>query len=286
MAQWTKVDEADGSPIWAASQLKQPPTRVAANLLYGNSTADAYTSGQTVGAYGLNKTEINQVHFHIISATPVDFGDDAYVVGDFLLVANTLAGDGNVHVEANLSVVTVEMSTVGVGASGGTGYANGDTVSVDTGTSSVGMVIDVETGAADTIATVLTIGNRGSYTVEPTLSDAATSFIIGSGTGLVVDLTMRMLDLAIVVPGVYTLSPNTTDNPVTGGTGTGGEITLVMSEGDSDGKLAGNPGWILRTVGTGGRAGRVTAECLVAVSSMEGDTDGDDTILPEFPDQS
>lgn len=40
-------------------------------------------------------------------------------------------------------------------------------------------------------------------------------------------------------------------------------------------------GWVLRKEGTGGRAGRVQYETLVASGSMTGDTDADDTILPE-----
>lgn len=39
-------------------------------------------------------------------------------------------------------------------------------------------------------------------------------------------------------------------------------------------------GWVLRTEGTGGRAGRVQYEVLVAASSITGDGD-DDTQLPE-----
>ena len=45
------------------------------------------------------------------------------------------------------------------------------------------------------------------------------------------------------------------------------------------GTVAG-PGWVKRTAGTGGRAGRVQYETLVAMSSITGDT-ADDT---EFPD--
>ena len=39
-------------------------------------------------------------------------------------------------------------------------------------------------------------------------------------------------------------------------------------------------GWVLRTVGTGGRAGRVQYETLVAMGSMSGD--GEDTVFPDY----
>lgn len=42
-------------------------------------------------------------------------------------------------------------------------------------------------------------------------------------------------------------------------------------------------GWIVRTEGTGGRAGRVHSETLVAMGSIYGDA-SDDATLPDTPD--
>jgi hypothetical protein len=42
----------------------------------------------------------------------------------------------------------------------------------------------------------------------------------------------------------------------------------------------GHAGWVLRTVGSGGRAGRVTEETLVAIGSISTDGD-DDTVYPD-----
>ena len=47
------------------------------------------------------------------------------------------------------------------------------------------------------------------------------------------------------------------------------------------GNKTGQPGWVKRTVGTGGRAGRINYEVLVASSSITTDA-GDDL---EFPDE-
>jgi len=41
-----------------------------------------------------------------------------------------------------------------------------------------------------------------------------------------------------------------------------------------------HPGWVLQTVGTGGRAGRVTFETLVAMKTISGDG-ADDLVLPD-----
>lgn len=284
MAQWTKTDEADGSPIWSAP--KKSPTRAEANLFFGNTTADAYVTGATVGSYGVSKTEINQLVYHIVSASLGDAGDYAYDVADVLTVANTLAGDGNVHVEANLTVLTLEVGDVLVADPGGD-YANGDTLTfTSNGTFSIDPVFTVTTGAADTNVASLAITSGGSATVAPTLDGLVLENLVvanSDANGCTCNVQMQILDLEVTVPGVYTNSPNVSANPVTGGTGSGGEIVLNLSSGMSDGKIAGTPGWVKRTVGTGGRAGRIQCETLVAVSSMTGDAE--DVAFPEFPDE-
>ena len=42
-----------------------------------------------------------------------------------------------------------------------------------------------------------------------------------------------------------------------------------------------HPGWVKRTVGTGGRAGRIQYETLVAMSSITGEAEGS---IDEFPE--
>jgi hypothetical protein len=70
-----------------------------------------------------------------------------------------------------------------------------------------------------------------------------------------------------------------TDVAVTvgGAGGTGASVAAVRTgqEGTTKGVLA---GWNLRKEGTGGRAGRVQYECLVAMGSISGDG-ADDTVL-------
>lgn len=58
MAQWGTNDVASNSVIWAPTSVKVAPTRAAANLLYGNTTADAYITGETIGMYGVSAAEV------------------------------------------------------------------------------------------------------------------------------------------------------------------------------------------------------------------------------------
>ena len=55
-------------------------------------------------------------------------------------------------------------------------------------------------------------------------------------------------------------------------------VQLTGQEGTEKQPLA---GWNLRKEGSGGRAGRVQYECLVAMGSISGGTDSDDTQLAE-----
>lgn len=75
---------------------------------------------------------------------------------------------------------------------------------------------------------------------------------------------------------IIALTPGVTEtgHSLTGKTATASAVV-------SGAKNAGiaHAGWVLRTVGTGGRAGRVTNEVLVAMGSMT--ADAEDTILPD-----
>jgi hypothetical protein len=95
--------------------------------------------------------------------------------------------------------------------------------------------------------TAVTISNQGNnYLTAPTLT--VNSAAAGSGANLVPALA-----------------------------GVGGEVNFAISGGNRSGM---NAGWNIRREGTGGRAGRVTYETLVAMRSIGSDA-SDDDILPD-----
>ena len=57
MPLWGSNDAASNSTIYAAAQLKQTPNTANRTALFGNSTADAYFTGVTVGQYGVDSNE-------------------------------------------------------------------------------------------------------------------------------------------------------------------------------------------------------------------------------------
>lgn len=99
MSQWGKNDEASNSVIWAPTSVKVAPTRAEANTLYGNTTADAYITGTTVGMYAVDDSEIaagggKVAHTGWILRT-VGSGGRAGRVMTEVLVAGGIAGDGS-----------------------------------------------------------------------------------------------------------------------------------------------------------------------------------------------
>jgi hypothetical protein len=166
------------------------------------------------------------------------------------------------------------------------------------------------------IAGVAISGTGGQFTCDATTLAVGDHIVIGgtiTGTGSITSHTAGKIYEVSAVTGT---SPSVTGFTVTqedgtavvstAGNGTGLTLTpytIVMISGtgnnaqyfDLTGKVtatataslgegtvggAAHAGWNLRTVGTGGRAGRVHYETLVAMGSMSSDA-SDDTVLPD-----
>jgi hypothetical protein len=200
----------------------------------------------------------------------------------------------------------------------GSGYSNDDVIRVVGGTGETLATFDVTTGASDTEIASLAVNTAGSYTVIPA-DNAATTNVTGSGTGARITVAWGLEEIEITTPGnnsTWTANSEAMTANATSGDGTGDRITLkfgiahvaVTNSGSgysassavnaspaqltgetfgflsvSDGISPGNPvahaGWQLRTVGSGGRAGRVFYETLFAASSMTNGTDDDAIFL-------
>lgn len=57
MAQWGKNDQADNSPFETVGGLDKPANTANRDALFGNTTADAFVTGQTVGQFGVDSAE-------------------------------------------------------------------------------------------------------------------------------------------------------------------------------------------------------------------------------------
>lgn len=58
MAQWGNNDVASNSVLWAPTSVKLAPNTANRDTLFGNTTADAFITGVTVGQYGVDANEV------------------------------------------------------------------------------------------------------------------------------------------------------------------------------------------------------------------------------------
>jgi hypothetical protein len=274
MAQWGSSDATSNAVLWAPAKYNLAPNSANRDALYTNSTADAFVTGQTIGMYGVDQTEIG-IGAKALSAAALNGPGTGgnYIPGEIMTINNTGA---TYSASSTVAVVTTEVRTAAV-VVGGTGYANGDTVRLNTGAGNQG-IFTVTTGAADTIVASVALTNRGAFTTNPTLTAGATTKLTGSGTGLTLTVTTRIKTLGIAEPGDYSVAPTSLTGVALSGsaTGTGATADLTYA---TQSKGITHTGWVVRTVGSGGRAGRVQNEVLVAGGII---TDGsDDTVYPD-----
>ena len=57
MAQWGNTDDAANSVLWATTAVKLTPNTTNQTALFGNTTADAFVTGATVGQFGVGVQE-------------------------------------------------------------------------------------------------------------------------------------------------------------------------------------------------------------------------------------
>lgn len=117
MSSWGNNDNAANAPYWAVNSTmsKQNPNVVAptaANvaLLYANTTADAYRSGQTIGVFGVDTQEAsssNRVHSGWVLRTTGSGGRAGRVQEEVLVVLSGMSADsldGDAQTYANVTI--------------------------------------------------------------------------------------------------------------------------------------------------------------------------------------
>jgi hypothetical protein len=58
MSQWKNDDSAANSVLWGVTQYNKAPNTANRNAFYGNTTANAYSNGITVGQFGVDTSEM------------------------------------------------------------------------------------------------------------------------------------------------------------------------------------------------------------------------------------
>ena len=58
MAQWGSIDQSNNSVLWGVAGYNVAPNTANRDAFYGNTTANAFIAGVTVGQYGVNDAEV------------------------------------------------------------------------------------------------------------------------------------------------------------------------------------------------------------------------------------
>ena len=249
--------------------LSEKPQFVAreASLSSGSGVA-----GDTSFVYGVDTTEQSAGGDNVTNVA-VASGGTQYVE----VPSVTFSGGGGSSAAATATIAGGAVTTITV-TNTGTGYTSVPTIAVAKAR------LTVSTTNVDTTTDVITYTAHGLTTGDSIL------YANGGGasiTGLVTATTYFAIVVTANTFKVASSSANATAGTAIDLTGTGNNAqwftkvgataaTAVASLGSgAGGTILTHAGWVRRTIGTGGRAGRVQQEVLVAMGSMTGDQSDD-----------
>jgi hypothetical protein len=280
MAQWGNTDDAANSVLWATTAVNLTPNTTNQTALFGNTTVGAFIAGEAVGQFGLDATEIRVSGNAAVQQYIITNAGSGYAANATVSVANTTGGANTLA--ANSTVATGRVTAVTANATI-SGYTSAPAVTIAAPAARSFNANSAVTNATDAIAittanSFFLAGDKVTYTVAAgntaltNLTSGETYYIKTSNTTAVTLTTAPNGDTIDLTKGL-----TETGHSLTGETATAvAELTEVGYT-----KGAAHTGWVLRTVGTGGRAGRVQYETLVAMGGTFSTDASDDAILPD-----
>ena len=268
MANWGNTDDAANSVTWATARVNLTANSDNQANLFGNTTTSAFITGAAVGQFGVDTTEMGVANGSIVSYV-ITGGGTGYSANATV----TVVGNGTANAQANslgkIGAVNVVLpgNTYTTAPAVTIAAPSGKTFNALTAVANTTDFISVATNPfvnGDFLTYTVAAGN----TVVGGLANAASYYAVSANsTGL---------KLALTVGGdVINVTASVTE---TGHTFTGRTATANAVISGAYGKGF-HAGWVLRTVGTGGRAGRVQYETLVAMGSIA--DDGEDSIFKD-----
>ena len=285
----TTRESSNGAPIGTYALVKQggganahfgntsPGSRAATDVaMFNNSTPSAFLTGQAVGVFGIDASEA-AISTGNLAFGRVTNGGSGYSANATVTITVTNGGSGGV---ANAFANT----TAGVGghitainiSTPGSGYITNPTITISAPTP---LNITANTTGANNTADVILLatansrfqaGDRLFYGV-PT-GNTAIPNLVGNNFYFVTFANTTAFALSTTLGG-SNVDINTAvavageTHTVTGETATG----VIVTNGAKN-KGVVHAGWVIRKEGTGGRAGRVEYETLVAMGSLGAQT--------------
>lgn len=280
MAQWGNTDDAANSVLWATALVNLTPNTTNQTALFGNTTVGAFIANEAVGQFGLDSTEIRVSGNAAVQQYIITNPGSGYAANAAVTVANT-AGGANTQL-ANSTVATGRVTAVSANVTVG-GYTSAPAVTIAAPGAQSFNANSAVTNATDAIAistanSIFLAGDKVTYTVASG-NTALTN--LTSGTAYYIKTSNSTAVTLATVPNGATI--DLTKGLTETGHSLTGERATAVAELTEVGytKGAAHTGWVMRTVGTGGRAGRVQYETLVAFGGNFSNDASDDAILPD-----
>lgn len=276
-----KSDAASNSALWAVAGFHKAPTATNRDNFYDNVSRGAFVTNMIVGQFGVDTAEIAVTGGNVVHITVTNNGS-GYTANAAVTITATNGGSG---ATANAIANTFgKIASVNV-VSAGSLYKTPPTITIGAPAStSFNANSAVTAGAGGGANSVITLSSAGVFQAGDyvTYAAAAGNTAVGgltSGATYVIQFAnSTVIALTDSVGGSrITLTKGFTE---TGHTITGTRATAVATVGGGKNTGIAHAGWVVRKVGTGGRAGRVQYETLVAMGSIISDGN-DDSVLPD-----
>lgn len=231
------------------------------------------TAGWTNNVFGVDVTEVNVSNGAVREAT-ITFAGSGYGANATVTVSG---GDGTTAVSANAFVSGGRVTQIKF-SNNGIGYTQNPTFAISAPAGITFNALTAVSNTNDTIAittanTKFAVGDKLTYTVAA--GNTAVGGLTNAASYYVVFANTTTLALSATSGGAnidLTASVSETGHTLTGETATA--VPVLSGK-----KIDAHAGWVRRTVGTGGRAGRVQYETLVAMGSIAGDAE--DNVMPD-----
>lgn len=235
--------------------------------MYGNTTVGAFINNMAVGVFAVNATMMSTTGGGIQLGT-VTFGGSGYAANAAVTLTATNGGSG---ASANATVSVGRVTTLNANQTG-TGFISAPSaaiaapaaINVDANSSGVGANVLL----VSTANSLFLAGDKLTYTVPtgntaiPGLTGNSSYFVVFSNSSaLALSGTSGGANLAITANAI-----STEVHTIQGQTATGYfDVSSAYPQ-------VTHAGWVVRREGTGGRAGRVQYETLVAMGSLGANT--------------
>ena len=285
MAQWGNTDDAANSVLWGVSQFNKEANSVNQALLYGNTSPDAFITNEINGQFALDATEISVAGNAAIQQYVLVTGGSGYGANAAVTVVDSTGGSNTVAANSTQAAGRITAVLSNVTIAGYTSVIPAITIAAPTSlnivTNTAGFSNTADTLIISTANSKFIVGDRVYYSVPAGNTAIApltanTFFYVQAANTTTIKLATVPNGTAIDLTDARNLaSPET--HTITGDTATA--VAVLTERGYTKG--AAHTGWVLRTVGEGGRAGRVQYEVLVAMGGNISNDGSDDTTLPD-----